>query len=93
MPKLRLSMPKKEEDLQKVVEEVYQEHPEMLEEEHHHHHDDEILMVLQSLIDAINHLTVHIASLDRRVEDMEKKIESLITQNNRILDAVVREKK
>jgi predicted nuclease with TOPRIM domain len=84
MAKLRMTMPKKEEDLEKVVEEVYREHPEMLEEEHHH--DDEILMVLQTLVESINHLTLHIANLDKRTAKLEEKIEKLIEKHEKIYE-------
>ena len=60
-------MPKKEEDLQKVVEEVEETH-----HDHHHHHEhveglDEILHTIDVLMDVMN----------TRITDLEEKVEFL----------------
>lgn len=66
--RMRMTLPKKEEDLQKVVEEVMETH----EEHHHHHHHhveglDEILHTIDVLIDTMN----------SRISDLEEKSEKL----------------
>ena len=56
MPKkMRMTLPKKEEDLQKVVEEVMETHPDMHHHEHEHVHElDDILHTIDVLMDAMN---------------------------------------
>ena len=68
--RMRMTLPKKEEDLQKVVEEVMETH----EHEHHHHHHhhhveglDEILHTIDVLMDTMN----------TRISDLEEKSEKL----------------
>ena len=67
--RMRMTLPKKESDLEKVVEEVMELHPEMAHEhEHHHHHDiDELLHVVDTLIDIMN----------SRLRDVEERCDSL----------------
>ena len=54
--KRRMTLPKKESDLEKVVEEVMETHPELAHEhEHHHHHElDELMHVVDTLLDIMN---------------------------------------
>jgi hypothetical protein len=67
--RMRMTLPKKEEDLQKVVEEVMETHHE--HEHHHHHHHaeglDEILHTIDVLIDTMN----------SRISELEEKSEKL----------------
>ena len=70
--RMRMTLPKKEEDLQKVVEEVMETHHEHHHEhEHHHHHHaeglDEILHTIDVLMDTMN----------TRITDLEEKTEKL----------------
>ncbi len=67
--RMRMTLPKKEEDLQKVVEEVMEQ---QAHEHHHHHHHhveglDEILHTIDVLIDTMN----------TRITDVEEKVEKL----------------
>lgn len=66
--RMRMTLPKKEEDLQKVVEEVQETH----DHHHHHHHEhveglDEILHTIDVLMDVMN----------TRISDLEEKVEFL----------------
>jgi hypothetical protein len=66
--KMRMTLPKKEQDLEKVVEEV-----QSVEHEHHHHHHhheeglDELLHTIDVLLDTMN----------SRITDLEEKMELL----------------
>ncbi|MCE4627937.1 MAG: hypothetical protein F7C34_02145 [Desulfurococcales archaeon] len=63
--KKRLTLPKKKDDIQKIVEEVEETHAH--EHHHHHHHHgevDELLAVLELLIDSLN---ANINTLSSRV--------------------------
>jgi hypothetical protein len=66
--RMRMTLPKKEEDLQKVVEEVEEIHG---HEHHHHHHEveglDEILHTIDVLMDTMN----------TRLSDLEEKVDKL----------------
>ncbi len=51
--RMRMTLPKKKEDLEKVVEEVEATHP----EHHHHHHEEELeefLAAFEYLLDSLN---------------------------------------
>ncbi len=67
--RMRMTLPKKESDLEKVVEEVMELHPEMAHEHgHHHHHEmDELLHVVDTLVDIMN----------SRLRDVEERCDSL----------------
>ncbi len=54
--KSRMTLPKKREDLDKVVQEVSERHHEHDHHHHHHHHGDidELLTVIELLIDSLN---------------------------------------
>ena len=67
--RMRMTLPKKEEDLQKVVEEVMELHPEMAHEhEHAHAHDvDELMHTIDVLMDTVN----------TRLTDLEEKVDKL----------------
>jgi hypothetical protein len=50
--RMRMTLPKKREDLEKVVEEVEATHP-----EHHHHHEEDVeefLAAFEYLLDSLN---------------------------------------
>jgi septation ring formation regulator EzrA len=68
--RMRMTLPKKEEDLQKVVEEVMETHEHDHHHHHHHHHVeglDEILHTIDVLMDTMN----------TRISDLEEKSEKL----------------
>ncbi len=69
--RMRMTLPKKEEDLQKVVEEVMELHPEMAHEHEHEHlhaHDiDELMHTIDVLMDTVN----------SRLSDLEEKVDKL----------------
>ncbi len=62
---MRLSFPKKREDVEKIVEEVEARHEH--EEHHHHHHDVE---------DAITGLQMLVEALNSRVSSVESRLTS-----------------
>ena len=86
MPKkMRMTLPKKEKDIEKVVEEVQELHPELAHEhEHAHVHElDELLHVIDVLMDTVN----------TRLSDLEEKTEKLrseITDLYRLLAVVMK---
>ena len=57
MPR-RMTLPKKKEDIEKIVEEVQSSHAHEHDHHHHHHHHhaelDELLTVLELLLDSVN---------------------------------------
>ena len=72
-----MTLPKKEEDLQRVVEEVAESHPEMVHEHHHHHHAhdiDELLHTIDVLLDAMN---TRIADLEEKTTILYKAVREL----------------
>lgn len=64
--KKRLTLPKKKDDIQKIVEEVEETHAHEHHHHHHHHHGevDELLAVLELLVDSLN---ANINTLSSRV--------------------------
>ena len=93
MGKLRLTLPKKEEDIEKVMEEVYETHPEMREEHehhhHHHHHEDELIIVLNSIVDGLNHFNTHLKNLESRMSFLEKAISYMARMNALLYKALL----
>lgn len=82
--RMRMTLPKKEEDLQKVVEEVMESQHEHHHHHHHHHSEglDEILHTIDVLMDTMN----------TRITDLEEKTEILrgeITRLYKLFAAVV----
>ncbi|MCE4624671.1 MAG: hypothetical protein F7C35_02245 [Desulfurococcales archaeon] len=65
--KKRMTLPKKKEDIEKIVDEIHSEEAHAHEHHHHHHHHaeiDELLTVLELLIDSLN---ANIETLNSRV--------------------------
>lgn len=96
MVKLRMTMPKKEEDIEKVMEEVMESHPDMMEDHHHHHHhhhhhDDELIIVLNSIVDGMNHFNTHLKSLDERVAQLEKGLTFMARINAIVYKALLQD--
>ena len=95
MVKLRMTMPKKEEDIEKVMEEVMETHPEMAEEHHHHHHhhhhDDELIIVLNSLVDGMNHFNAHLKQIEEKVTQLEKALTFMAKMNAIVYKALLAE--
>ncbi len=62
----RMSLPKKKEDIEKIVEEINEAHGHDHHHHHHHHHGeiDELLTVFELLIDSMN---AQIETLNSRV--------------------------
>ena len=67
MPRKRMTMPKKREDLERIVEEVESHHRHEHEHEHHHHHHGD-------LEDAIAALEVIVDSLTAQSKVLESEI-------------------
>lgn len=72
MSKFRLNIPKSEEDLKELIEEISEAH----EHEHHHHHEhaeNEVVIAINVLIDAVNDLASRLERLDKRIRSLEKQ--------------------
>ncbi len=84
--KSRMTLPKKKDDIQKVVEEVAERHAHEHEHHHHHHHHhgdlDELLTVIELLIDSMN---ATIRTLETRTRQHSREIANLY----RILSKIV----
>lgn len=83
--KRRMTLPKKREDLDKIVEEVSETH----EHEHHHHHHhveglDEILQVYEIFIDS---LRANVNSLEAQVRSQRAEIARLYRVLAKLVDA------
>ncbi len=84
--KRRMTLPKKREDLDKIVEEVSETH----EHEHHHHHHhhveglDEILQVYEIFIDS---LRANVNSLEAQVRSQRAEIARLYRILAKLVDA------
>ncbi len=82
--KKRMTLPKKREDLEKIVEEVSETHP----HEHHHHHAaeglDEILEVYEIFIDS---LRANVSSLEAQVKSQRLEIARLYRILSKIVEA------
>lgn len=84
--RMRMTLPKKEEDLQKVVEEVEEIH----HDHHHHHHEhveglDEILHTIDVLMDVMN---TRITDLEEKVEFLRDEIINLYKLFGAIVEAI-----
>ncbi len=70
-----MTLPKKADDLQKIVEEVEESHPHDHHHHHHHHGEiDELLLVLELLVDSIN---ANVNTLSSRVTQNSYEIARL----------------
>ncbi len=65
MPRKRMTMPKRREDINKIVEEVEAQHHHEHEHHHHHHHEH------SDLEDAIAAMELLIDSLSAKVKGLE----------------------
>ncbi|PMB75631.1 MAG: hypothetical protein C0177_05600, partial [Fervidicoccus fontis] len=77
MGKLRMTMPKNEQDIQKVVDEVMSTHPEMAHEHHHEEEGEELVEYMQAIAHALEHLEEHIVRIEEKLALLEKKINEL----------------
>ncbi|MEB2836635.1 MAG: hypothetical protein GSR80_001806 [Desulfurococcales archaeon] len=81
--KKRMTLPKKREDLEKIVEEISETHP----HEHHHHAAeglDEILEVYEIFIDS---LRANVSSLEAQVKSQRLEIARLYRILSKIVEA------
>jgi len=84
--KKRMTLPKKKEDLEKIVEEVSETH----EHEHHHHHHaavegiDEILEVYEIFIDS---LRASVNALEAQVKSQRMEIARLYRILSNVIEA------
>ena len=89
---MRMTLPKKEKDLEKVVEEVMETHPEMAHEhEHHHHHElglDELLGAIEVVLDS---LSTRLKRLEDRVKDLTEDVKTLYLLNAKLYEAYLSE--
>ena len=84
--RMRMTLPKKEEDLQKVVEEVM----ETQHEHHHHHHHavegiDEILHTIDVLMDTMN---TRVVDVEERTEILHKEVITLYKLFSLLTEAI-----
>ncbi|MEB3806657.1 MAG: hypothetical protein GSR73_03990 [Desulfurococcales archaeon] len=84
--KKRMTLPKKKEDIEKVVEEVSERHGHEHEHHHHHHHGDidELLTVIELLLDSTN-ATVKV--LDSKVKHQANEIATLYRVLAKVVEA------
>ncbi len=85
--RMRMTLPKKEEDLQKVVEEVM----ETQHDHHHHHHHhaeslDDILHTIDVLMDTMN---TRLVDLEEKTELIRKEIVNLYKLFGLVVEALV----
>jgi len=85
--KKRMTLPKKREDLDKIVREVSESHAHDHEHHHHHHHHggdfDELITVMELLLDSLN-ANMKVLQSDVRMQARE------IANIYRVLAALVR---
>ncbi len=84
--RMRMTLPKKEEDLQKVVEEVM----ETQHDHHHHHHHhaeslDDILHTIDVLMDTMN---TRLVDLEEKTELIRKEIVNLYKLFGLVVEAL-----
>ncbi|WP_236698159.1 hypothetical protein [Pyrodictium occultum] len=81
-----MTLPKKEADLQKVVEEVAETHH---EHEHHHHHHaeglDELLHTIDVLMDTMN---TRISDLEEKTDKLRGEVANLYRLFAAVVDAL-----
>ncbi|MEB3860715.1 MAG: hypothetical protein GSR84_00665 [Desulfurococcales archaeon] len=73
MPRKRMTLPKKKEDLEKIVEEVEETHHHEHEHHHHHHHGDleDTVTVLELLVDSLG---ANVRNLDARTTRLAEEV-------------------
>jgi hypothetical protein len=81
--KKRMTLPKKREDLEKIVDEVSQTH----EHEHHHHHAEELDEILQVYEIFIDSLRANVSSLEAQVRSQRSEISRLYRVLAKIVEA------
>ena len=88
--RMRMTMPKKQEDLEKVVEEVMEIHPEMAHEhEHEHMHVhglEDILSAVEVIIDSFN---TRLRELERRMEELASEVATLYMLNAKLFEVIL----
>jgi chromosome segregation ATPase len=88
--RMRMTMPKKQEDLEKVVEEVMEIHPEMAHEhEHEHMHVhglEDVLSAVEVIIDSFN---TRLRGLEKRVEDLASEVATLYMLNAKLFEVIL----
>ena len=82
--RMRMTLPKKEEDIQKVVEEVSELH------NHHHHHGvdgfDEILHTIDVLMDTMN---TRLSDLEEKIDKLREEVINLYKLFGLIVEAIM----
>lgn len=76
MPRKRMTLPKKKEDLEKIVEEVEETHHHEHEHHHHHHHGDleDTVTVLELLVDSLG---ANVRNIDKRTTQLAEDLARL----------------
>jgi len=88
--KMRMTLPKKREDLEKVMEEVEATHPE--HHHHHHHHEDlgDFLAAFEYLLDS---LSANVKVLESTVKNHSFEIAKIYKVLSKIVEACFSEDK
>ena len=88
--RMRMTLPKKEKDLQKVVEEVMEREEHHAHHHHHHHVEglDEVLHTIDVLMDTMN---TRITDVEEKMEVLRAEIVSLYKLFAAIVDALASE--
>lgn len=84
--KMRMTMPKKQEDLEKVVEEVMEIHPEMAHEHEHVHGLEDVLSAVEVIIDSFN---TRLREVERRMEDLAAEVATLYNLNAKLFEVIL----
>ncbi len=91
MGRKRMTLPKKREDLEKIVEEVESQHHHEHGHEHHHHHHgslEDTVTVLELLVDS---LSANVKGLDARLSTASLEIARLYRVLSHIVEALAAE--
>lgn len=71
MKSFRINIPKSEDDLKTITEDITRE--EEMHEHHHHHHEEDIVIVLNYLVEVMNGFKEMINRLESRVKSIERQ--------------------
>ncbi|MEB3851462.1 MAG: hypothetical protein LRS49_02620 [Desulfurococcales archaeon] len=83
----RMTLPKKKEDIEKIVEEVSETHAHEHEHHHHHHHGGEIDEILQVYEIFIDSLRANVNSLEAQLKSQRAELSRLYRVLAKIVEA------
>ncbi|BAN90687.1 hypothetical protein [Aeropyrum camini] len=93
MPRRRMTLPKKKEDIEKIVEEVEREHHHEHEHHHHHHHHEEsdLEIAIKVLEDLVDSLSARAKVLESRIDSHSIAIGTLYKVVAHLVEAITAE--